>query len=187
MFVDYIALMLVNMAAGLFILAAYVYFGLDDPDQKRWVPAFAMPGLVALVSGLHMIFVWPLPGPFNSAFGETSVLLGVLFTGAALALAAGWNLLPTAVYAFFAGLAAIVIGVRVIGLNLTLRPDVTGMGFILSGLGGVFAAPMLFLRENRPLRIAGAVVLAMAAAIWAFTGYASLWGHMQSFAGWQPR
>ena len=29
MFIDYVALMLINLAAGLTLLAAYVYFGLD--------------------------------------------------------------------------------------------------------------------------------------------------------------
>jgi putative membrane protein len=40
MFIDYISLMLINMVAGLFILAYYVYSGLDGADQKRWIPGF---------------------------------------------------------------------------------------------------------------------------------------------------
>lgn len=68
MFVDYVALMLINMTAGLVLLALFVYKGLDDKDQRRWVPGFAMVGLVALVTGLHMIWNWPLPGSFNISF-----------------------------------------------------------------------------------------------------------------------
>jgi putative membrane protein len=40
MFIDYITLMLINLVAGLILLATYVYFGLDEPNQKRWIPGF---------------------------------------------------------------------------------------------------------------------------------------------------
>ncbi len=73
MFIDYITLMLINLAAGLSLLSAYVYRGLDEPVQKRWVPGFGVVGAIALVTGLHMVFTWAVPGSYNIAFGETSV------------------------------------------------------------------------------------------------------------------
>lgn len=69
--------MLVNLVAGLFLLAAHVYLGLNNTDQKRWISGFGMTGAIALTTGLHMIFTWPVPGSFNIAFGEMSVLFGL--------------------------------------------------------------------------------------------------------------
>lgn len=186
MFIDYLTLMLVNMVAGLCILAAYLWKGIDEPDQAKWAAAFAMPGSVALLCGFHMIMTWPLPGSFNSAYGELSVLFGVLFAGAAVALAKGRDLLPVALYAPFAGLASAVIGVRFVDLGMSSAPLMTGAGFVLTGLAGLFAAPTIYFRSNRGLRAAGVVVLLAAAAIWALTGYVSLWMHMETFANWAP-
>ena len=186
MFIDYITLMLINMVAGLFLLAYYVYQGLDDTHQKRWIPGFGMTGGIALATGLHMIWTWPIIGSFNIAFGETTVLFGILFIGAAVALAQGWDLLTIAIYAFFAGIAAIVVGLRIINLGLTRQPLLSGMGFILTGLGGVFAAPTLYLKTNRTWRLLGAAVLIVAALIWALTGYLAYWEHLDSFQKWTP-
>lgn len=178
--------MLINMVAGLFLLAYYVYQGLDDTCQKRWIPGFGITGGIALVTGLHMIWTWPVIGSFNIAFGETTVLFGFLFIGAAVALAQGWDLLTIAIYAFFAGIAAIVVGLRIINLGLTRQPLLSGIGFILTGLGGVFAAPTLYLKTNRTWRLFGAAVLIVAALIWALTGYLAYWGHLDSFQKWTP-
>jgi putative membrane protein len=186
MFINYITLMLINLVAGLFLLAGYVYFGLNRTNQKRWVPGFGMTGAIALVTGLHMIFTWPVTGSYNIAYGETTVLFGILFLSTAIALAQGWDLLTVAIYGFFAGLAAIVIGVRIIHLDLTRRPFLSGIGFILTGLGGVFAAPTLYLQTNRALRIVGAIVLVAAALIFALTGYLAYWGHIADYSNWKP-
>jgi putative membrane protein len=115
-----------------------------------------------------------------------SVLFGVLFAGAALALWKGLNLLPLGFYALFAGLASVVIGVRFIDLGLSQTPILSGAGFILTGLGGIFALPVLYLRGNRALRTAGAIVLLAATAVWSLTGYGALWAHMESFGRWVP-
>ena len=62
-----------------------------------------------------------------------------------------------------------------------------GLGFILTGLGGVLAAPTLvYLKHNQGWRTLGAIVLLLAALIWAFIGYGAYWGHMASFSDWQP-
>lgn len=186
MFVNYIPLMLINMVAGLFILASYVYLGLDGTQQKRWIPGFGMTGAIALTTGLHMIFTWPLPGSFNIAFGEMSVLFGILFIGASLSLANEWDLLTVTIYAFFAGVAALVIGLRILNLGLTRQPILSAIGFILSGLSGICAAPALYLRTNHTLRLIGSIVLVAAALIWAFTGYMAYWGHLADYSKWVP-
>jgi putative membrane protein len=133
-----------------------------------------------------MIFTWPVPGSFNIAFGEMTVLFGILFIASSLAIAQGWDLLTVAIYGFFAGVAAVLIGLRLINLDLTRRPLLSGIGFILAGLGGVFAAPALYLQTNRSLRLVGASVLIVAALIFATTGYLAYWGHMADYTDWQP-
>ena len=107
-----------------------------------------------------------------------SVLLGVLFLGAAWALARGWSLIPLGVYAFFPGVAAVVIGVRIIHLSLTLTPLLSGAGFILTGSGGVFAGLALCKCRIKALRIIGGLVMLAAVAIWTPTTYMAYWYHM---------
>lgn len=187
MFIDYITLMLINMTAGLVLLADFVYRGLDGANLKRWIPGFGMTGAIALATGLHMTWTWPVTGSFNIAFGETTVLFGILFITTSIAIAMSWDLWTVTVYAFFAGLTSILIGVRLINLDMTSRPIVSGIGFILTGLGGVLAAPTLvYLRTNKAWRTVGAIALILAAIIWAFTGYMAYWGHLEGFGNWQP-
>jgi putative membrane protein len=177
-FIDYVTLMLINMSAALVVLAAFLRKGLDEEKPGRWAPAFAVPGLVAAVCGFVMTFTGPLPGPYNIAFGEMSVLLGVLLLGAAWALAHGWNLRPLGIYAFFAGAAAVLVGIRFIDLSLTKSPVLSGIGFILTGLGGVFAGLILWNAKNKPLRCLGSLVMLAAAAIWAWTATLAYWTHL---------
>lgn len=185
MFIDYISLMLINMVAGLVTLATFVYQGFDS-NQKRWIPGFGMVGAIALVTGLHMIFTWPVPGSFNIAFGETTVLFGTLFLTTSIALALNWDLFTVTLYAFFAGLASLVIGVRILNLGLTQSPLIASLGFFLTGLGGVLAAPtLMYLKDNRSWRTLGAAVLLLAALVWAFIGYMAYWGHLDMFQGWK--
>ena len=186
MFIDYVTLILINLAAGLALLAAYVYFGLGSSNQRRWIPGFGVVGAIALVTGLHMTFTWPIPGSFNIAFGETTTLFGILFVATSLTLAMGWELLTLGIYGFFAGLVSLVIGFRFINLGLTPIAVPAGIGFILVGLGGILSAPTLSLKENRFLRTIGAIVLIVAALLFAFIGLSSYWAHLANFSTWQP-
>jgi len=186
MFVNYLTLMLINLVAGLFLAAHYVYWGLDKPDQKPWAPGFAMVGLIALATGLHMIWNWPLPSSYNIAYGELSALFGIIFLGAALALAKGWKLLTVGIYACFAGLAAAIVGLRIIVLGMTQQPLVSGTGMILAGVGGALFPLARHFKANRSVRVIVALILVGAAAIFAVTGYLAYWGHLADFAGWAP-
>lgn len=186
MFINYIPLMLINMVAGFVLLATFVYRGLDGKNPKQWIPGFGMVGAIAFTTGLHMIWNWTLPSSYNIAFGEMSVLFGIVFIGASLALALGWELLSVTIYAFFAGIAAIVIGFRIINLGMTKQPFLSGIGFILSGLAGVLAAPALYWKLNRQLRLVGAATLIVVALIWAYLGYLAYWGHLEEYLKWVP-
>jgi putative membrane protein len=178
MFIDYVTLMLINMAAALTTLAVFLWKDPSEGGKENWAPAFALPGLVAAVCGFAMIFTWPLPKPYNKPYGEMSVLLGMLFLAASWSLAKGWKLQPLGIYAFFAGFAAVLLGISIIHFSLTQSPVLSGAGFILTGLGGVFAGLVLRLHKIKWLRIIGSIVLLASAAIWALTGYMAYWIHM---------
>jgi len=187
MFIDFLSLLLINMMAGFVLLAWYVYAGLDDPDQPRWAPGFIVTGLIAFLFGGYITLTWPLPGPYNSAFGELSVLFGALFLAAGIVMARGGNLLTLGLYAFFAGWVAILLSVRVLMLKLTSTPPVTALGFFASGFAGVLALPgLLWFKQNRLLRTLVAIMLLLTAALWALVGYGAYWMHMTAFAHWMP-
>ena len=187
MFIDFLTLIMINMVAGTALLAYYLWKGIDQADQRSYGPAFGVVGLLALVLGIMMSTSWPLPGSYNIAFGEGTALFGAVFLAAGYAFSQGWDLVPTTIYAFFAGVYAIVGGVRILSLGMTKEPLLSSVGFILAGLGGVFAAPFfMWFRNNKTFRMLAILVLLVTVAIWAFTFYGSLWGHLESFAKYVP-
>ncbi|MDH5753474.1 MAG: DUF981 domain-containing protein, partial [Deltaproteobacteria bacterium] len=114
MHIDYLALMLVNFTAGLALLACWIYLDAGRPAEKRWIPGFAVCGLLALILGLNMVFNWPLPGVQNALYGGMSVLFGTLLLGLVLVVWFESDLLPLAVFAAIAGLASLIAGIQVI-------------------------------------------------------------------------
>jgi putative membrane protein len=190
MFVDYLTLMLVDVAAGFFLLACFTALSLDNREEPKWAAPFFVVGAIAVLSGLHMIFTWPLPGAYNIAYGESSVLFGALFVGAALCLAKGWGFEPLAVFGLFAGLVAVLVGGQILAGGLTPKqPHVAGTLFILSGIAGVLALPLCLLKKVKFLRYAAALFLLLLAAGWSLIGYGAYWSHMSegsSFGKWAP-
>lgn len=187
MFIDYVTLLLINMVAGLAVLATFVAKDLYREKEKRWAPALGAVGLVAMTGGFYMVFTWPLPGPYNMIFGEMSIMFGAAFLTAGIAVGLGRDIMPVAIYGAIAGLASILLGARIINLGLTQAPVLSGIGFILTGAGGVLLFVLSCMKHCPKLRIALVVVLAGAALIWAWTGYMAYWGHAESFQGWKPR
>jgi putative membrane protein len=187
MFIDFLTLIMINMVAGTVLLAYYLWRGIDEKDQRPYASAFAGVGLLALILGLQLSFTWPLPGSYNIGFGETTTLFGVVFLTTAISLSQGWDLIPVSIFAFFAGIDALLVGVRILSLGLTQEPLLSTVGFVLAGLGGIFAAPFfMFFRDNKNFRMLAIFVLLATAAIWSVTFYGALWGHLASFAKWVP-
>lgn len=180
MFIDYLTLMLVNISAAFCILAMFILRAENAPTQP-WAPAFLLSGTIALITGFRMTFTWPLPGSYNVAFGELSVLFGGLLAVTAWHAAKGWDLKPLAIYGFFAGLAALVIGAQFLRLGLSQTPALTGAGFLLVGIAGVGSYPLLRWNRNRLLRYAGALALLISSVIWAWIGYTAYWAHIAHF------
>src|SRR5512138_3543714 len=153
MFIDYLTLVMINMVAGTALLAYYLWRGIDEKDQRPYAAAFFGVGLLSLITGLQLSFTWPLPGSYNVGYGDATTLFGVVFLSTALALWNGWNLLPVSIYAFFAGIDAIIVGLLIFNLQLSTAPSGTAVGFVVAGLGGVGAAPFfLWFRNNRTVR-----------------------------------
>jgi putative membrane protein len=185
MFIDYVALMLVNLSASLVLLALFVLKFLNS-DGKRLAPGFLVTGFIAAATGLHMIFTWPLPSSYNIAFGELYVMFGVVIFVVGLALARGWDLLPLSIFAVFAGLASVVVGVRIAQRGMTNSPPLATLGFVLTGLAAILSLPLYLVKNSRILKAVVIVLLVAAAAIWAFIGFGAYWKHLESFAGWKP-
>ena len=183
MFIDYLTLIMINMVAGTALLAYYLWKGMDEADQRPYAAAFFGVGLLSLITGLQLSFTWPLPGSYNVGYGDTTTLFGVVFLITAIALWQGWNLVPVSLYAFFAGIDAVIVGVRIFSLQLTKEPLLSAVGFVLAGLGGLGAAPFfLWFKGNKTVRMLGVLLLLATAALWAVTFYGSLWGHLDSFS-----
>jgi putative membrane protein len=185
MFIVFITLLLVNMAAGLVILAIFFLKGLGSPGEKSWAPGLAMVGAVACAAGFYMAVTWPITkaGDVNLAwanptYGEMSVLLGVLFLGAALAVAKEWSLLPVAIYGLLAGVVAMVLGVRIVMLGLSSSPPLTGAGFILTGLGGPLALAIVLAPGRTLLRRLATACLLAAAGLWLLVAVLAYWMHL---------
>lgn len=185
-FVDELALMLVNLVAGLAILALYVYLAPKGEQQPRWAVPFAMVGFTGVATALPMLVTWPLPGSYNIAFGDAAMFFGIGFLGGAWALAKGQGLQFPSLWSIFGAIAAIVIGIRLMSLGLTKEPAMAGIAYILSGLGGLLVPLQAFLPGNRALRLLVIAVLVIAALLWAVTAYPAYWSHLASFAKWAP-
>ena len=187
MFIDFLTLVMINLVAGTVLLAYYLWKGMDEKEQGSYAAAFFVTGLVSLVTGLRLSFTWPLPGSFNVGYGDATTLFGIVFLGTAIALWKGWSLMPIALYSFFAGIDAIIVGLRIYTLQLGQEPLIASVGFILAGLGGVGSFPFLqWFRENKLIRWLAIAILGITAAIWAVTFYGALWEHMASFSKWVP-
>jgi putative membrane protein len=187
MFIDFLTLVMINLVAGTVLLAYYLWRGIDEKDQRPYAAAFFVVGLLSLTTGLRLAFTWPLPGSFNVGYSDATSLFGIVFLGAAIALSQGWSLVPVTVYAFFAGIDAIIVGVRILSLGLGQEPLIAAAGFVLAGLGGVGSFPFFeWFKDNRLVRWLAILMLLATAAIWAATFYAALWSHLATFAHWVP-
>lgn len=187
MFIDFLTIIMINLVAGTVLLAYYLWQGIDEKDQRPYAAAFFVTGLLSLVTGLQLAFTWPLPGSYNVGYGDASTLFGIVFLGASLALWQGWDLKPVALYGFFAGVDAIIVGARILSLQLGKEPLIAAVGFVLAGLAGVCSFPFLnWFRDNKMIRWLSIAVLLITAAIWAATFYGALWSHLESFANWVP-
>ncbi len=186
MFTDYLMVMLIGLASGFIMLADLLYRNPDPEHRQAWAGGFFAAGLLGLVTSVPMILTWPLPGSYNIAFGEPALFLSVAYIGAAITLAMRWNPVIPAVYVFFGGLLAVVLGIRIFDLGMTKEPLVTAIGYVAAGLGGMLTLPAANWRHRRILALSAAALLCLAAAIFLVMGYEAAWSHLSSFASYVP-
>lgn len=186
MFTDFVALMLINLAAGLALLAHYLYQMPEAGTRRSWAAGFFAVGLVGFALGFDMVTQWPLPGGYNVAFGEPALFLSTAFLAAAITLTFEWEPLIPALYGAFGGVQAILVGIRLLQLHMTQAPTIAFLGYVSAGVGGLLALPALEWRDRRWIAIAAAVVLGLSAILWAITGYEALWSHILDFSKWLP-
>jgi putative membrane protein len=186
MFVDFTGVMLVGIATGFVILAHYLYRNPEPEQRQPWAAGFFAAGLLGVLTSLPMILSWPLPGSYNIAFGEPALFLSIAFLAAAITLALKWEPLIPALYGFFGGIIAVVVGLRMMTLGMTNEPVMTGIGYLAAGLGGMATLPAINWRSIRWLALAAAVLLGIAALVFLITGYLAFWSHLSDFAQWLP-
>ncbi len=187
MFIDFLTLVMINLVAGTVLLAYYLWRGIDEKDQRPYAAAFFGVGLVSLITGLQLSFTWPLPGSYNVGYGDATTLFGVVFLATSIALFFESSLIPISIYAFFAAIDALIVGIRIYSLQLTKEPLISAIGFILAGFSGLGVFPFLmWFRENKIVRWIGILLLLGTSLLWAITFYGSLWDHLASFAKWVP-
>jgi putative membrane protein len=187
MFIDFLTLVMINLVAGTVLLAYYLWRGIDEKDQRPYAAAFFGVGLVSLVAGLQISFNWPLPGSYNVGYGDATTLFGVVFLATSIALFFGSSLIPVSIYAFFAAIDALIVGLRIWTLQLTKEPLISAVGFILAGLSGLGVFPFLmWFRQNKTVRWIGILLLLGTSLLWAVTFYGSLWSHLADFSKWVP-
>jgi putative membrane protein len=186
MFVDYLAVMLLNLGAGLALLAHYLYVNPEKDSRRSWAAGFFAVGFLGLVSSLPMMIMWPLPSSFNVAYAGPMLYLSMVFLAGGLTLMLEWEPVIPAIYGFFGGIYAIVIGIRLLDLKLGAEPAVAFLGFVLTGIGGMLFLPAIYWRKNRLLTIVTAIILGLAAIIWLFTAYDAVWAHILDFIKYLP-
>ncbi len=186
MFIDFLTVMLINMVIALVLFALYMAFFFEKGAIKM-IPGFLMTGFIALVTGLRTIFDWPLPGSYNILFGDLTVLFGALFFMAGLALVFGWDLITIGIFAFFTGAVAILLGVRILDLNITRAPLVSAAGYILTGITAMLSLPAIALPKLKVVRWLTALAAIGSAIIWAVVTFPSYWIHIDTFSTWAPR
>ncbi|MDH4120860.1 MAG: DUF981 domain-containing protein [Deltaproteobacteria bacterium] len=180
--INFVTLMLLNMAAGLALFGLFIGRLDGRKPDNAFAPPFAVVGFIGLITGFRMIFSWPLIGSYNILFGETTVWFGALFLALAWVLTRQSDLLPLAIVGGFAGLAALVLGARVLDMGLTAAPPLAAMGFILTGLGALLAAPAAALGYPKPVMIAGRLVVFAASAVWLMFALMGYWMHLGEYA-----
>ncbi len=182
---NYLTLILVNVAAGHLLLASMVLKNQFQGDKKKpWTIPFTLIGSLSLIIGLHMIWTWPLPGSFNIAFGEPTVLFGMIMLGLAWACYRESTLTPLAIYALLGGLAAFIIGTRIINLGLSWSPYPIAIGFFFSGLSGILAWPFVQWYQYRKWRLMYGIITLVAALIWTIGALNVYWVNILEFASW---
>lgn len=186
MYVNFLTLSLLAVTAVLLLGAWYVLRGEARAEHREaYALAFGAGGLLMAVTGLPITLTWPLPGPYNIAFGEPLSYFGLLLALGSIALARGADLQPVSALAAIGGVGTVIVGVAIARYRLTLIPALAAVVFIASGL----AALLFPLRaRSKPARVTVFLLLLLAGVLFAMIGANAFLHHLApgSFDGWRP-
>ncbi len=184
MFIDYVTIQLIAAASGLFLAGLYaIKFASPLKERVGFVYSFWMAGVVLSITGFDMIFTWPLPGAYNIIFGEPAIWFGILLIFLGFAIKAENDLFPLTLMFSAGGLINLVISGDILIYNMTQSPALAFVGFLTSGLGALLVP---FGLKSKTVRWIIAVLLIIAAIVFAITGFGAYYQHASDFAHWVP-
>ncbi|WP_437650468.1 DUF981 family protein [Sorangium sp. So ce362] len=189
MYINYLTLALVTAAAALALGAFYLLgtpaAGDSQPHRRSFAWAFGASGLLLLITGLHIVLTWPIPGGYNIVFGEPLAYFGTLLVVGAPALWLGERLGPLLLLGAFGGLTNLMLALAIARHGMTQNPALAAAMYGASGLGLLLAPAMD--RSALARRAAGAL-LAASAALFALFGYVAYVRHpgLEWFGRWVP-
>lgn len=184
MFIDYVTIQLIAAAAGLFFAGLYaIKFESSLKERMGIVYGFWMVGVILLITGLDMIFTWPLPGAYNIIFGEPCVWFGALLIVLGYAIKAEADLFPLTLLFSAGGLINLVISFDILKYNMTQSPALAFGGFLTAGIGSLVVP---FGLKSKTVRWIIAILLIISAIIFAITGFGAYYQHASDFSHWLP-
>ncbi|MGC8516809.1 MAG: DUF981 family protein [Candidatus Acidifodinimicrobium sp.] len=177
-FADYLTIMLIDLAAGLFILTLFLWKLSKPKEYSRYTVGFFITGFLGLITALPMVLTWPLPGSYNIAFGEPMLFFSIILLAIGFAIEKRWAFDSIVIFGVLGSIMSIVIGAQIYNLGMTDAPLFAMVGFVMTGLGGLFAAPLLYYPKNKGLLILASVLFILAALLWLYIGYSAYIAHL---------
>ncbi len=186
MYINFVTLLLAYVILSFTLQAFYVFEALEEPKAPAWASSFFALALLGLIGGFYMVFTWPIPGSYNIIFGEPVILLAVFQLAAAFNIYYNYSLMPVGALSAIAGIIVGFIGYRIIDLELTIVPVLSGLGFLTTGLVGILTPPLLHWRDRKSWRKLYGIVCIIPVLIWLVFLFMAYWGHLNEFQDWQP-
>ncbi|WP_437965173.1 DUF981 domain-containing protein [Sorangium sp. So ce260] len=189
MYINYLTLALVTAASALALGAVYLFrapaVGASEARRRSFALAFGAPGLLLLITGLHIVLTWPIPGGYNIVFGEPLAYFGTLLVVGAPALWLGERLGPLLLLGAFGGFTNLVLAWVILRHGMTQNPALAAAMYGASGLGLLIAPAM---ERSTLARNAAGALLAASAALFALFGYVAYMRHpgLEWFGKWVP-
>ena len=192
------ALMTDPLAANLFVIgimfigfAGYVLYRFIMKKQNTEVDSgFGIfligTGVYAAFYGLIYSVLWPAPmgGSYSILFGDPLALLGIVSILTGVIVLKKASLAFGGIFAFFAGIYAVVSGYGGYVLGMTKSPIALLLMYLGAGIGGIFVAPMVSTKNKTVVTVTAILVVIAfvgAALIALYTGYSAVGEHLAAF------
>lgn len=186
MYIDFLTMILLNSGIGFILLAFFLLYGWEKREAAKWMPGFLLTGSLNTLSGLMIVFTWPLPKSYNILYGELSVFSGILFLGLAFSLYWNWDFMTLGVYSFFTGILSFLMGIKILQAGITSNPQFSSGLFFTAGISGILLFP-LTLFNQKFIRLFSACFILISAFLFFVKAYGSYWNHIDKFMEYSPK